>query len=263
MTFVDQPICNDVLCGRGGKINHHEGNIQFRAFVDMRKERYTKAKTKSEKALISREIIDCIASLDPPGRFLNKDKESGAWYVEKKDNALKKTSQALRETGTKMRNMKSFDTASTSSLATILSDSSGLINYRSYTNEEFVPRMLQYPSSYSDNMAYKDHVDREISTALTPRMPNITGNRMTNVFDSALVGNYAPDNGQFRFQGGMFSRDDGNFYSKDNNNNNNNNDSYELPLLERLHPIRRLSGIDRISNQNRFGADYIFDDPVE
>ena len=96
---VNQPICNDVLCGRGAKINHHEGNIQFRAFVDMRKERYTKAKTKSEKALISREIIDCITSLDPPGRFLNKDKESGAWYVEKKDNALKKTSQALREGG--------------------------------------------------------------------------------------------------------------------------------------------------------------------
>ena len=41
--------------------------------------------------------MDCIDAMDPPGRFLNKDKDSGFWYEENKMNALKKTSQALRE----------------------------------------------------------------------------------------------------------------------------------------------------------------------
>ena len=94
---VETPNTNDVLCGRGGKINKYIGNRQFRAIVDTHKKRY-KAATKKEKALIAREIIDEIGVMRPPGRFLKKTSDSGSfWYEETKENALKKTSQALRE----------------------------------------------------------------------------------------------------------------------------------------------------------------------
>lgn len=46
---------------------------------------------------VARAIYDKILSLDPPGRFLNKNPETDKWYVVKKDRALEKISQALRE----------------------------------------------------------------------------------------------------------------------------------------------------------------------
>ena len=42
---------NDVLSGRGGRINAHPGNIQFREFVQLRKKDYLAKSTKKlEKA---------------------------------------------------------------------------------------------------------------------------------------------------------------------------------------------------------------------
>ena len=95
--LVNSPNRNDVLCGRGGKINNHVGNRQFRAIVETHKDRY-QAASKAEKALIARQIIDEIRLMNPPGRFLSKSLENPShWFEEKKEIALKKTSQALRE----------------------------------------------------------------------------------------------------------------------------------------------------------------------
>ena len=95
---VDGPNENDVLLGRGGKINNHPGNQQFRSIIEEYKERYNFATSKATKALISREVINRIAAMNPPGRFISRnDAGTGMWYEERKENALKKTSQALRE----------------------------------------------------------------------------------------------------------------------------------------------------------------------
>lgn len=88
---------NDVLAGRGGRINSHVGNIQFREIVLQRKEDYRAHSTrKLEKAHIAAEIVYLIRSLDPPGRFLKEDPD-GAWYDIGDEKAIKKVGQALRE----------------------------------------------------------------------------------------------------------------------------------------------------------------------
>lgn len=92
---VDEININDVLMGRGGRVNNYKGNRQFRKIVNSYREFYLAAKSKSEKLIIARNVIDHIRSLQPPGRFLSE--ENGAWFEVKKEAALKKTSQALRE----------------------------------------------------------------------------------------------------------------------------------------------------------------------
>ncbi len=84
----------DVLCGRGGGINSHEGNIAFRDLVKKEKERYNVAANKDEKAEISHHVIELVRNRG--GRFLTKDADD--WWVEiDYAKAMAKTSQALRE----------------------------------------------------------------------------------------------------------------------------------------------------------------------
>jgi len=87
---------NDVLCGRGGKINGHSGNRAFRSLVKQHQEMYLKAKKKM-KPNVAASIVAIIRGYDPPGRFLKKDVATGAWYDIGDDRAREKTSQALRE----------------------------------------------------------------------------------------------------------------------------------------------------------------------
>jgi len=98
---VQYPSENDVLSGRGGKINDHYGNRQFRAIVKEFKERYNLTDKKNSKASIAREVVGQITALG--GRFLRKDPASGYWIDEDESNAMKKTSQALRENAPKIR----------------------------------------------------------------------------------------------------------------------------------------------------------------
>lgn len=98
---IRNPTKEDVLCGRGGGINAHEGNVAFRQMVHEQKERYNVAANKQEKAEISQHIVDQVK--ENGGRFLQKDESrgyssGGSFWVEI-DNmkAIAKTSQALRE----------------------------------------------------------------------------------------------------------------------------------------------------------------------
>lgn len=94
--YIKEVNENDVLCGRGGATNSHAGNRSYRELVKSFKDKYLKAK-KKQKPNVAAEVVAKIRSLDPPGRFLKKDKESG-WYVDIGDaRAKEKTSQALRE----------------------------------------------------------------------------------------------------------------------------------------------------------------------
>ncbi|GKZ01266.1 hypothetical protein MPSEU_001077600 [Mayamaea pseudoterrestris] len=94
---ITDPHENDVLCGRGGRINSHEGNVRFRTLVHSRKKTYLAKETrKLQKAHIAANIVQTIRSLEPAGRFLKED-SSGMWYDIGDAKAIKKVGQALRE----------------------------------------------------------------------------------------------------------------------------------------------------------------------
>eukprot|EP00550_Attheya_septentrionalis_P006003 CAMPEP_0198293622 /NCGR_PEP_ID=MMETSP1449-20131203/18063_1 /TAXON_ID=420275 /ORGANISM="Attheya septentrionalis, Strain CCMP2084" /LENGTH=253 /DNA_ID=CAMNT_0043993269 /DNA_START=397 /DNA_END=1158 /DNA_ORIENTATION=+ len=84
----------DVLLGRGGKSNHHAGNIRFLAEVGTRKLQYMNS-TKQEKTNVSQFLVDWVQQQG--GRFLEKHKSTGTWEEVQNLRARKKCSQALRE----------------------------------------------------------------------------------------------------------------------------------------------------------------------
>jgi len=101
---IADPNENDVLCGRGGRINSHVGNVQFRDIINSRKKEYLAKTTKKlEKAHIAAAIINDIRSMQPPGRFLKEDGKTGMWFDIGDAKAIKKTGQALREDAPEIR----------------------------------------------------------------------------------------------------------------------------------------------------------------
>jgi hypothetical protein len=105
---IHEPHLNDVLCGRGGSINAHHGNVVFRGWIAERKDSYNLADSKADKSKITASILRKVRAQSPPGRFLQKVVEGnsrgidhysiGGWWAEVDDQkALAKISQALRE----------------------------------------------------------------------------------------------------------------------------------------------------------------------
>ena len=120
---IRAPTSQDVLCGRGGAVNHHRGNILFRQYCAARKHDYYSAKNNKEKLVIALEVVQLVRAggdgtsstgtnpSPPRGRFLTKDASSsvlgahgGHWWIEVEETkAIAKTSQALREGASKIR----------------------------------------------------------------------------------------------------------------------------------------------------------------
>lgn len=101
---IAEPNVNDVLCGRGGRINSHRGNVRFRDIINSKKTLYLAPSTKKlEKAHIAAAIVNDIRSMNPPGRFLKEEKGTGMWYDIGDAKAIKKTGQALREDAPEIR----------------------------------------------------------------------------------------------------------------------------------------------------------------
>lgn len=84
----------DVLSGRGGGTNQHEGNCFFRSLINENRENYLRAK-KNDKPFISLSIVSAIRQRN--GRFLKKDEKRGLWFEIGDAAAREKTSQALRQ----------------------------------------------------------------------------------------------------------------------------------------------------------------------
>jgi hypothetical protein len=102
---IDEPNENDVLCGRGGRINSHEGNIRFRDIIQQNKKEYLDPRTKKlEKAHIAKRIVDEIRTKNPPGRFLKEDSSDGYFWDIGDQKAIKKVGQCLREDAPGIRN---------------------------------------------------------------------------------------------------------------------------------------------------------------
>jgi len=97
------PTQNDVVSGRGSGANRHKGNANFRELVRRNKQLYLRM-SKKDKMKVAVSIYDHIASLSPPGRFLNKNPETDLWFETSRQRALEKISQALREKTASDRN---------------------------------------------------------------------------------------------------------------------------------------------------------------
>lgn len=93
-----------VLCGRGGGINKHVGNMIYRRIVEYNKAIYRQV-PKRQRMLVSQSIVETI--LKEGGRFLQDQQQKGApknsggassvWIEISSRRAVQKTSQALRE----------------------------------------------------------------------------------------------------------------------------------------------------------------------
>ena len=98
---VLEPGDRDVLCGRGGFINKHTGNILYRKVVDYNKTIY-KQVPKRHRILVSQSIVQTIEKHG--GRFLQsvggQGQKNQVWKCIQFRRAVQKTSQALREPST-------------------------------------------------------------------------------------------------------------------------------------------------------------------
>ncbi|CAJ1930440.1 unnamed protein product [Cylindrotheca closterium] len=92
---LDVPSELDILCGRGGKSNHHAGNKRYRQVISDMKARYRSIGSKTAKTHVSRAIVEHVHGYG--GRFLRFDTEKRKYIVLSAAEARKKTSQALRE----------------------------------------------------------------------------------------------------------------------------------------------------------------------
>lgn len=108
LSGIDQPHTNDVLCGRGVTTNKWAGNEKFRSLVGLNKELYVTS-TKRQKMAISRSIVEAVQSMNPSGRFLERDPATGLWSSIGDRKATEKTSQALRDGAAALRRQLSQD----------------------------------------------------------------------------------------------------------------------------------------------------------
>ena len=64
---------------------------------------------KRDKMAISRSIVEAVRARKPPGRFLEKDVDTGLWFDIGDKKAIEKTSQALRDGAAAYRRQLSDD----------------------------------------------------------------------------------------------------------------------------------------------------------
>jgi hypothetical protein len=90
-----QPRDVDVLCGRGGLINKHPGNIIYRRIVEYNKAYYSTVQ-KKHRILVSQSIVQSMLNFGC--RFLASGaNDMKSWTEIDFKKAVQKTSQALRE----------------------------------------------------------------------------------------------------------------------------------------------------------------------
>ena len=100
--IVDFNPAKDVVMGRGGLANHNPGNQAWRKNVDSMKRKYKGKKKRADKTKISQEIVRTVYNIG--GRFVtNEASVKNRFYLVPKPEAVKKTSQCLRETKNKKR----------------------------------------------------------------------------------------------------------------------------------------------------------------
>ena len=142
------PNTNDILLGRGG-INHtHPGNVQLRGMAGKLAVQYNAA-GKKVKTQMSRGLVQCVHSMWPSGRFLQRNKPFSRWEVAQDDIARSKASQALRDAVTDYTSTAGKrDGSESPAAASVGGDSfSGQMN-RMGLNDRMQPKM-EHPDTAS------------------------------------------------------------------------------------------------------------------
>ena len=93
--YIDRVGDWDILCGRGGRSNHHYGNKRYRNVINEMKMKYRSTEKKLAKTDLSKTIVEYVYNYG--GRFLKKGEKVGKYYLLTPKEARRKTSQALRE----------------------------------------------------------------------------------------------------------------------------------------------------------------------
>lgn len=93
---IISPHGNDVLMGRGGKNNQHKGNENLSDMARLMRDDY-KASAKKGKSDMSRDLVQQVRDLTPPGRFLKRNPITNDWEDVGDDIAREKISQVLRD----------------------------------------------------------------------------------------------------------------------------------------------------------------------
>lgn len=148
----------DVLAGRGGKTNAHPGNKLYRTLVKQNRSSYQSLKSNAHKQLLAESII--ISIKNRGGRFLKRyGKECNLWIELSYEDALTKTTQALREipAGTSSRGLnveRLLEHSRQQQLVKITeaADMQPLPLPISSKTENFVP--LQSKTSFRDSLDY-------------------------------------------------------------------------------------------------------------
>lgn len=99
---IPTPSDNDVLFGRGTKIQNHPGNVNYRRIIESRRRHYVQAKKTHLKDHLARQIFSAMGEMTPPGRFLKKESD-GMYYVQDKEVTIVKIKQALRENAVEIK----------------------------------------------------------------------------------------------------------------------------------------------------------------
>lgn len=80
----------------------YAGNDQLRTMAAAMRDRYMES-SKKEKSAMSRELVQQVQALTPPGRFLKRENVSAVWVEVDLDAAREKASQCLRDAVTVMK----------------------------------------------------------------------------------------------------------------------------------------------------------------
>ena len=103
--WIKQIHPHDVINGRGVNVAQHPGNQRFRALVKSHADQaYCTEYSALAKKAVAESIVQHIRNLNPPGRFLKRPTRKttaligeGVWEEMTDKDALKKTTQALRD----------------------------------------------------------------------------------------------------------------------------------------------------------------------
>lgn len=211
---IRSPNPQDVLCGRGGAVNHHRGNIMFRQYVHSRKHEYYLAQNKQDKMVIAMEVVRMVQQQTPiKGRFLTKDASSsvlgangGHWWIEVEDTkAIAKTAQALREGASKIRaeETETRTTTMRTPAAASSSSSTGKEN-QAFTmkkrKRETVEAAVETTGSSSERIGDSVVITNEIpssssptstvAAAITSTMTSTSSSTTTNDYNVARLDEY-------------------------------------------------------------------------
>lgn len=109
--YIVNPNENDVLCGRGSFVNYHTGNKQFRNIIESKtKDYFAASNTKGfKKKDVAASVVNTIRTMNPQGRFLEVDSNTGLWVDIGDTKAMLKIKQAFRDAPKTIRTSSIID----------------------------------------------------------------------------------------------------------------------------------------------------------